>query len=230
MGVRAQLEPAYVLSSRAYRDSSLLLEILSLRHGRCGLVARSARGPKSKTRALLQPLQPLLLSWSLTGELGTLSAAEAAGAPILLSGERVFYAWYLNELLLKLLQRHDPHPMLFERYAHALAQLPQPDAEAALRFFEKNLLSELGYGLLLPQDLQADEHYKYDAERGPIAGGRHAELLGASLIALRDETPLDARALSDTRKLLRAQIERQLGGRALETPRLLRELRALEKL
>src|SRR3546814_20495683 len=117
MRTRVVLEPAYLLNRRLYQDSSLLLEAYTRNHGRVGLVARGARGPKSKLRGVLQTFSPLLLSWSTTGELGTLTGAEAAGPPLLLSGERIFHGWYLHELLMRLLPRQDPHPALFEAYA-----------------------------------------------------------------------------------------------------------------
>jgi len=220
---RIQLEPGYILNARPYSDSSLLVEAFTGRHGRIGLVARGARGPRSKTRALLQPLQPLLLSWTEAGDLGTLTGAEAQALPVRLAGEQVFYAWYLNELLLRLLQRHDPHPPLFERYARALAQLAEPAAEAALRVFEKHLLAEIGYGLQLQTPLQAEACYRYDEQHGAVAATEG--LLGASLIALRDEQGWNDRALTDARKLLRPLIARQLGGKPLETAKLLRRMR-----
>src|SRR5690348_1618596 len=97
---RVQLEPAFLLSARAYRETSALLEVFTPAHGRLGIVARGTRGPKSKLRGLLQPFQPLLLTWSERGEMCTLSTAEAGGAPLGLAGEAVFSGWYLNELLL----------------------------------------------------------------------------------------------------------------------------------
>lgn len=226
---RIQLEPGYILNARPYSDSSLLLEAFTAAHGRIGIIARGTRGPRSKTRALLQPFQALLLSWIAAGELGTLTAVEAQAPPLALSGERVFYGWYLNELLLKLMARSDPHPVLFEHYVVALGELAGAAAESALRTFEKRLLAETGYGLHLPADLRAAALYRYDDEAGPVETTADQGLLGTSLMALRDDRPLDARALSDARKLLRMLIERQLGGKKLETPRLLREMRALER-
>lgn len=229
MRARVTLEPAYLLSRRPYQDSSLLLEAYTRGHGRVGLVARGARSAKSKLRGLLQPFAPLLLSWSAAGELGTLHGAEAAGPPLALGGERVFYGWYLNELLMRLLQRQDPHPALFEAYALAAQQLPG-EAEAAqdaLRVFEKVLLAEIGYGLLLPDTLAAERRYRYDPERGPLpaAVDEPGAYAGASLIALRDEQLATPAARADARRLLRAAIAAQLGGRPLQTPRLLREMR-----
>ncbi len=152
MRTRIEFEPAYLLVQRPYRETSQLLEAFSAGHGRLGLVARGARGPRSRLRGLLQPFTPLLLSWTESGELGTLTGAESGGAAPTLLGERVFHGWYLNELLiLKLLQRHDAHPRLYQDYVAALGELGGKQAEAALRIFEKRLLIELGYALPLDE-------------------------------------------------------------------------------
>lgn len=228
---RIQLAPGHVLRTTPYRDTSLLVEAWTYEHGRIGLVARGTRGAKSRTRALLQPFQPLLISWNEQGDLGALTGVEADGYAISLSGEAIFSGWYLNELLLRLLQRHDPHPALYAEYVSALARLPSV-LEPALRIFEKHLLSELGYGLQLPDDLDADAAYHYDAEQGPIACAAEAPgaFCGASLIALRDEAfdAADAsrRAFNDARRLLRLSLKPLLGDRELEASRLLRALRA----
>lgn len=229
MRARVALEPAYLLSGRPYSDSSLLVEAFTRNHGRVGLVARGARSQKSALRGVLQSFTPLLLSWSERGELGSLQNAEAAGPAAGLGGERVFHGWYLNELLLRLLQRHDAHAPLFDRYALALSQLAGEAAmaEEALRVFEKHLLAELGYGLLLPGDLDAARRYRYDPEQGPLplAGDAPDSYGGASLIGLREEHLPDAAARSDARRLLRAALAPHLGSKPLQTPRLLRELR-----
>lgn len=225
---RVQFERAYLLSLRPYRETSALLEVFSAVQGRIGLVARGARGAKSKLRAVLQPFQPLLLSWIERGELGTLTGAETEGPVPALKGEAVLSGWYINELILRLLQRRDPHPALFEDYAAALAALPGPGPQAALRIFEKRLLTELGYGLNLPENLSPELWYAYDAESGvrPLAGAQVRAYRGASLLALRREQWSDPESLRDARRLLRAALEPHLGGRRLETPRLLRALKS----
>lgn len=226
MSARVQLEPGWLLSLRPYRETSALLEIFTARHGRVGLVARGARAPRSRLRGLLQPLQPLLLSWQQSGELGTLTGAEAAAAPPALGGERLFYGWYLNELLLRLLQRHDPHPEAYAAYERALAALAGADAEFALRCFERHLLADIGYGLDLDEELQPELRYDVDSE-GRLNASARGETSGRALIALRDER-LPANVpdiLPQLRRLLRQLIARQLGGRELETPKLLRQLR-----
>ncbi|MDD3764239.1 MAG: DNA repair protein RecO [Nevskiales bacterium] len=223
------LEASYLLASRPYSDSSLLVEVFSREHGRIALVARGARGARSKLRGVLQPFRPLLLSWRLNGEVGTLTGAEAAAPPTLLSGEEVLLAWYCNELLTRLLQRQDAHPGLYDAYASALPRLRGGPAavQAVLRRFEMRLLAEIGYGLLLPPQLQASLRYHYDWDLGPLEAARGYS--GRSLIALRDDRlDDDAEVLQDVRHLLREALARQLGGRELQTPKLLRQMRALQ--
>lgn len=228
MPERIDFEPAYLLQQRPYRETSKLLEVFTAAHGRVGLVARGVRGPRSKLRGVLQPFMPLLLSWREAGELGTLTGAEGGGAAVALTGERVFHGWYLNELLLRLLQRHDPHPSLHLQYAQALAALPGDGGEAALRRFEKRLLEEIGYGLHLPDDLDSALRYRYDPEHGPLPAGvdQRATVSGATLIALRDERFDQQDTRSELRRLLRAAIDRQLGGRELESRKQLLAMRA----
>lgn len=230
MSHRVALEPAYVLSRRPYRDTSLLLEVFTRDHGRIGLVARGARGPKSRQRGLLQGFTPLLIGWQMKGELGTLQAAEAAGLPVTLDGERIFHGWYLNELLIRLLPRQDPHPGLFDAYTASLQGLTGTGDEglAALRLFEKDLLIETGYALELPEDLAAERHYRFEAGVGvlPASAGEPGSYRGSSLIALRDGQLTTAAARGDARRLLQAALAVQLGDRPLQTPRLLREMRS----
>jgi DNA repair protein RecO (recombination protein O) len=227
MPARRALQPGYVLRTQPYGDTSLLVEAWTRDQGRIGLVAKGAREPRSRQRALLQSLQPLWLSWLERGDLGTLSGVEAAAPAFALRGETLFCAWYLNELLLKLLPRHDPHPTLFEAYATALAELDRAQ-EPALRRFELRLLAELGYGLELSGELDPAQQYRFDGENPPVpvlAGDRSA-VSGVSLIALRDERFDDPRALRDARRILRSALSRRLGGQELQTARLLRELRS----
>ncbi|HET7674686.1 MAG TPA: DNA repair protein RecO [Gammaproteobacteria bacterium] len=232
---RASLEPAYILHQRPWRDSSLLIEAFSRRHGRVGLIARGARRSKSKQRALLQPFQPLLLSWTGRGDLATLAGVEAAAAAMPLAGSALFCGFYLNELLMRLLHRHDPHPRLFDDYAAALAGLAGSiDEEVALRLFEKRLLAACGYGLNLTSDImsgeavKADREYEYVLEQGPRVCGQGAGGLvlgGSSLLALAADRLDDERVLREVKKLLRAALDMYLGGKPLKTREVLRALR-----
>jgi len=229
MSVRVSLQPAWLLVSRPYGDSSLLLEAFTQDHGRVGLVAKGARNPKSRQRGLLQVFSPLLLSWTGRGDLATLTGAESLGQSVALTGERVFYGWYINELLCHLLHRHDAHAPLFALYAALMPALAAAESEAlaALRLFEKHLLAEVGYGLQLPSWLRPEARYRYDWDEGPQPD--QTGYAGSSLIALREGRFETATELGDARRLLQAALYRQLGGRELETPKLFRSLRGFDR-
>lgn len=222
MPMRVDQQPAYLLHARAYRETSLLLEAYTRDHGRVGLVARGVRRERSRwPRGLLQPLQPLLLDWVARGELGSLTGAEAASAPLQLAGARLPAAMYLNELVLRLSARADAQPRAFAHYATCLARLQgEADPGWSLRRFERDFLGELGYGLALVhagdgQPLQAALDYGYDPETGALPWHEHLRLprvSGAALLALeRDEQP-DAAALAQLRVLMRGVIRHLLGG------------------
>ncbi len=145
--VRVTHSFAYMLHSVPWRETSLLIQVFSRDHGIVALVAKGAKRPYSSLRTILAGFQPLLLSWSGAGEVKTLTRADNAGLRPL-SGRALMSAWYMNELLLHLLPREDPHPTLFEAYDDALIQLAAgAGAASALRRFEWVLLHETGYGL-----------------------------------------------------------------------------------
>lgn len=233
---KVTLEPAWVLHRYPYRDSSLLLEVFTREHGRLGLVARGARSAKSRWRGQLQGFTPLLLSWSMRGELGTLTDLEMQGLPGPCGGRQLLSACYLNELIMRLMTRHDPHPALFVAYAEALGNLGVNE-EPALRLFEKCLLQELGYGLLLDREadtglpVSADNRYEYRLERGPVRcdneDGSGLVLRGSSLLALSNGALDDPVACREAKQLMRAALSLYLGGRPLRTREVLRQLATL---
>lgn len=222
----AELEPAFLLHARAYRDTSLLLEVLGREHGRVGLVARGVRVRRSRLAGILQPFQPLAISWQARGELGTLTGAESAGRPLILSGRRLVSGFYANELLLRLLGREDAHAGLFNRYGRLLDELAGTADEAvALRGFERDLLGALGYGLPLTQDVAGEpvvsgQWYRYDPGRGvePVrAGARESGLVaGETLLALAADR-LDEATARAARDLMRAALRPHLGSRPLKS-------------
>lgn len=226
---RVALQPGHVLHQRPYRDSSLLVEAFSADFGRVGLVARGARGPHSRMRGLLQPFRPLLISWTGGGDLGTLIGVEADGPMRVLTGVGLLSGFYVNELLVRLTARHDPHPQLYQAYAQTLVALERPGREEpSLRIFEKRLLQELGYGLLLDREassgaaLGPDRLYRYRLEQGPVPAeeGTSADpaIHGRNLLALaHEEASFDAEGLRETKGLMRAAIARQLGDRPLKS-------------
>src|SRR4051812_21091773 len=157
------MDRGYVLHSYPYRETSLILQAWTEKHGRLGLVAKGARRPKSSSRAVLIPFQPLALDWFGRGDLKTLKTAEPSAPATPLAGSSLLSAFYLNELLLKLTTREDPHEGLFAAYDEAITSLraisrergvnqgPSP-IEPVLRRFELRLLQELGYALELTRE------------------------------------------------------------------------------
>jgi DNA repair protein RecO (recombination protein O) len=141
-------QPAFVLHSYPYRETSLIVEAFTRHHGRIGLLAKGARRPKSALRGTLLAFQPLLIQWGGRGELRGLHSAEWQGGVAQLKGIGLMSGFYLNELLLRFLHRDDPHEGLFDLYAEAISALSTNNRIAAtLRRFEKFLLGELGYAL-----------------------------------------------------------------------------------
>jgi len=229
--MRTSLEPAYVLHSRPYRESSALLEVLSRNHGRVGLVARGVRGARSRWKSILQPFRPLLLSWSQRTELGTVTGADQVAAPPTLTGEPLFCAFYANELLLRFLQRSDPHPHLFEEYRRMLAQLAagQP-TQPLLRLFEYRLLTAAGFGLQLDHEvdsgrkIDAEAWYVYQPESGPIRRDRESRgsgplVSGAALLALKSGS-VEGRHLQELKYLMRRLIRFHSGDREIHSQQL----------
>ena len=224
--MRVEQQPGFVLHARPYRETSLLLEILSRDHGRISLIARGVRGARSRTpRALLQPAVPLHLSWSGQGELATLSAVDAGGAPLAFAGDALLCSLYLNELVARLLPRNDPHPGVFAAYAATLERLHGRTALAwHLRRFERDLLGDLGYGLVLDHEgdsevpIDAHRDYAYRLDSGPLPWQGPSDglrLRGSALLALAADREPDAEDLIALRRLLRALIAHHLDGPAL---------------
>jgi DNA repair protein RecO (recombination protein O) len=232
---RYQQQPAYVLHGRAYRESSLLLELLTRDHGRTALVARGARAARSRWRNLLQPYRPLLVGWTARGELGTLTAAEQVAAPPALHGEALYCGLYLNELLVRLLHRGDPHPEVFERYRATIAELSTGQMlQPLLRVFERHLLDAVGYGVVLDVDsangrtIHPAKHYAYRAgaglfevTNGPDSGT--GAISGAALLALATDQ-VEPKYYTPLRRLMRQAIQHALGGKPLKSSFLYRSL------
>ncbi|HEX6945411.1 MAG TPA: DNA repair protein RecO, partial [Casimicrobiaceae bacterium] len=192
-------EPAFVLHAYPYKETSLIVEAFVRERGRVGMVAKGAKRPRSELRGLLQAFQPITLSWAGAAELKTLVKAEWRGGVPLPAGASLLAAFYLNELLLKLLPREDPHPALWDAYEQALTALASGEGAGAqaviLRRFEVRLLAELGYALSLTTeadtgaavDPAARYHYAFDAgprRHAAEPGARWPTVRGATLLAL----------------------------------------------
>ena len=233
---RVDGQPAYVLHSYPFRETSLIVEVFSRDHGRVALLARGARRPRSVLRGLLLAFQPLELGWAGKGEVPTLMKAEWQGGQPLLSGKALFFGYYLNELLLHLLPREDTHASLFAAYAAVLRRFADNLQEADLRRFERALLQELGYGLTLTHDAQGvvidpDAHYAYEIERGPVRlarpGNSALSVRGKTLLDLVDDALSDPATQAEAKQMMRALINHHTGGKRLETRKIFMELQEL---
>ena len=234
-------QPGFVLHSYPYSETSLLIESFTRDHGRVPLIAKGAKRPQSIWRGVLLAFQPLLISWSGKGDVKTLTGAEWQGGLPLLQGGALACGFYLNELLLKLLAREDPHPRLFDDYRVALEGLAGPgDQATCLRRFELHLLRELGYGMSLThvadstQAVQPQSRYHYVFERGPVPYSAHGEserypeVSGLTLIAMASEDFDDAAVKAEAKALIRALINRLLDRQVLHSRQLLRDLQAYD--
>lgn len=224
--MRVDFQSAFVLHTRVYGETSLLLELFTEQHGRIAAIARGVRTAKSKTKGLLMPFIPLSLCWSGKTALVNLGKVEPAAPAFSLSGSDLLSGFYLNELLLKLLQPHDAHPAVFASYKEALAGLAQQakDHQAVLRLFEKQLLKELGFGMLFNKDvngaaIESDAYYYYQHECGLVRADRYnAEAFsGKSLLALYQEQLSDPLVLAEAKKLMRQIFACLLDGRQLKS-------------
>ena len=230
---RQESREAFVLHSYAYRETSLLLDVFAQAFGRVSMVARAARSPRSPLRGVLLAFQPLALSWFGKGELRTLLRAEWIGGHPRLQGEALMCGFYLNELLLRLLPRDDPHEALFDGYGEALARLScAGDASVVLRGFEKRLLAELGYAPVLDRDaasrpIDPAARYVYEPERGSMplrnASPDQASVSGQTLL----DVAADEYARPETRDEARALIAQRLHGQELHTRTVLKDLSEL---
>ncbi|MEM6512628.1 MAG: DNA repair protein RecO [Pseudomonadota bacterium] len=234
MSQRVHQQSAYLLHQRPFRDSSQILDVLSVDHGKLSLVARGSRSAKSRLAGLLRPFQPLKLSWSLRSDLGTLTGAEIDGRLQTLVGDTLMAGYYVNELLLNLLHRHDPQPEVFAAYEQTLAAMARGhDVAACLRHFELELLRLLGYALNLQTDAVSDaaidpqRHYEFRPAQGAVPVHRETGggvFRGAELLAIGEERFDDDEVLREAGRLLRQVIHHHLDGRELKTRKVLKDL------
>lgn len=229
-----------MLHTYPYKETSLIVEAFTRRHGRVALLARGARRPRSAMRGMLLSFQPLQLAWSGSGELATLIRAEWGGAlnpPAgRLGGRALMSAFYVNELVLRLLPREDPHEALFDQYAATIAALSAGEGVAALlRGFEKRLLAELGYAPVLDREaltgapIDPGGRYRYEPDRGPVRALNGAELTvsGRTLLDVAADDYTRPETRDEARALMRTLIGQRLHGQVLHTRSVLMELNDL---
>ncbi|MBR7068937.1 MAG: DNA repair protein RecO [Oxalobacter sp.] len=228
-------QPGFVLHSRPYSESSLVVEVFTRDHGRVVVLAKGVRRPGSQLRSVLQTFQPLEVSWTGRSEMKTLTAAEWVGGMQPLDNAALFYGFYLNELLLKLLAREDPHQGLYDAYVTALTRLSGMDAtQSALRMFELALLKETGVAADLSMDVQnqmpvqPDRTYVVDPEGGPRPAGEWDEapqVSGKTLLDMMQGDYTDTVTQQQSKQLMRYLLAHHLNGVPLQTRKILMDLR-----
>jgi DNA repair protein RecO (recombination protein O) len=230
-------QPGFVLHSYPYKETSLIIDLLSRDHGRIALVAKGAKRPHSKLRGVLQTFQPLSVNWTGKAEVRTLVAAEWVGGLLPLEKSALLCGFYLNELLVKLLARDDPHPELFDHYVATLNQLAHGESPPiVLRQFERALLKASGVAADLSRCtasgglVESDRIYVVDPERGTrpaFAADVWPRINGKTLLDMEREDYSDSTTQSQSKFLMRFLLAHYLGGAPLNTRQILIDLMQL---
>ena len=234
------LQPAYVLHHRAFRDTSMIVDLLTPEYGRLSAVAKGVRTAKSKRRVLLQPFRPLLASWVGRSELRTLTTVEDHGLPLALQGDALACAYYVSELSLRLVPTHQGNVEAFAHYSHALSRLTETDElEAVLRVFELELLDCLGLLPELSHCVDSGDRVEGDAQYllEPLSGVRQVNdhvsemaipVSGHTLNALMAREFADREQLRAAKHVMRALVSLQLGPTPLKSRSLFADRSATE--
>lgn len=229
--MRIELQPAYILHSRPFRDTSIIIDCFSRDYGRVSLLAKGARSAKSKQRQLLQPFTSLLLSWQGKGDLKTLVGVEAVGQGLFLQGNVLFSGLYINEVLVRLLPQMDAHPDILHLYQQVLGKLEQVNRgeaellEPSLRQFEFNLLEALGYAIDFHSDcrgqpIRPDSWYQLYPEHGFLSvqpNPDEVSFQGACLVAIGSGDYSSLAILRTAKQLARVALKPYLGSKPLQS-------------
>ncbi|AEA59737.1 DNA repair protein RecO [Burkholderia gladioli] len=235
---RVSEQPGFVLHSYPYRETSLIIDVLTRDHGRVALVAKGAKRPHSALRGVLQTFQPLSLSWSGKSEMRTLTGAEWVGGMLPLGGDALLCGFYVNELLVKFCAREDPFPPLFQHYLVTLARLAHDEpAVQVLRSFERVLLRETGYARALNRttarrSVQPEGRYVFDPERGVREASDELPahwpvVAGQTLLDMEEDDYHRAQTVAQSKTLMRFLLNTYLGGTPLATRQILIDLQNL---
>ena len=224
---RVEQQNCFILKSQAYKETSSIHQVFTQDYGVISVISKGSRAKTSKNGSLLQSFRPLLLSWVGKGELKTLTGVEESFSIGQLKAIPLYCGFYVNELVLSLLHKHDPHPLLFKAFETIIVQLSEVhNIEANLRQFEKALLEETGYGLVLDNEavtglaIRADQHYIYRPGEGALLenNANHPEaILGSALINLKLNQLSDKNELTQAKRLMRKLIDVQLDGKMLKS-------------
>lgn len=235
--MKVEFSPAYILHQRYFRETSRILDVITPQHGRISVVAKGTNNKRSQ-QGLYQIYQPLYISWQGQGELYTLTSIEAASAPYLLIGDASLCGLYINELLVRLFPQNLAEPDLFSAYQEVLSRLALGDnSQQALRVFEKELLTVIGYGLVLDQqaetgqEISDNDDYFYQPDAGLFpwtTDSPYPRISGRSLRHLMNGSEFDQNSLNEIKKMMRSVIHFYLGGKALRSRELFSQMHAAQ--
>ncbi len=228
--MRVELQPAYVLHTRPYRDTSLLVDVFTEDYGRLTLVAKGARQPKQRQRHLFQPFIKLLISWQGKSELKTLIGIEAVVDTFTFENKFLYSALYANELLIYLLRHEDAAPDIYRLYTLLLFKLAQQeDLESTLRQFEFSLLAELGYAIDFSQEaingepIEANSYYHFVVDTGFIlesvsnVNSQSTRYLGSHLLAIAENKYSDSIVRKSAKSIARTALNVYLQGKVIKS-------------
>ncbi len=227
---RYSLYDAFILHSRSYKESSLLIDLFTRDYGRVSVIAKGAKKSKRSLPGVLQPFTPVLVSWVGKTELHTLTNVELNGTFKYLYGTNLLCGYYLNELILRFLHKEDPYEILYNAYANVIKELKSAkNIGPVLRRFECILLQELGYGLNLTQDaetgnrVESDKMYYFEIEQGPVLeklSDMSISVSGETLLSIENNNIINKKTLFESKKLMRYVINYYLAGKPLKTHQL----------
>ncbi|GDY24431.1 MULTISPECIES: DNA repair protein RecO [unclassified Agarivorans] len=227
------LTPAFVIHTRPYRETSLLVQLFTLEFGKVSAVARGARAKRSKSRGILQPGVPLLVELAGKGSLLNFKQVEASNLALPLFGNYLYSALYLNELLYYLLDENTAYPGLYQLYQDSLMALAkQQPLEACLREFELNLIADLGFALTEPEQLADGVNYQYRLDQGFVVTSLRLSNVIFSyqeVLMLLSFDPLQASHLACAKRFCRIAIAQLLGGRELTSRKLFTPIKTTNK-
>lgn len=233
-----QLTPAWVLHARKYRDTSLIVELLTGEYGRVAVVARGARSKGGRLASNMQPFRLFLAGWRGKGEMKTLTRTDFPAPPMQISGQRLLIGMYLNELIVRLLTHNDPFPQMVSDYGQLLSRLAvadedtrlSSDIEPALRIFEFRLLEQLGYGVTFDVDVSSGQmisptlNYRFHPGTGFVATDEPGGYPGTTLLRIAAQD-FDNESTRVARQVARAAIDDLLGGKPLMSRQMYRSLK-----
>ena len=221
---KINLHPAFILHHRPYRNTSLIIDVLTREHGRISLVAKGAKQAKSPWRGCLLPFQLLSLSWVKKTDLGTLTHAEITATSENLNGEAMYAAMYVNELLTRLVHKGDQTTEIFQHYVQTIEDLAAKSIAPVLRVFEFHLLQSLGFEIQLDVDehqhpIEAEIRYKYIPEHGFVISNEKNVYLfeGKHILAFAQEKFDTQDVLQSAQRLMQAALKKRLGDEPLKS-------------